>query len=58
MFSSKESNTKIETLNKKALQIIHDDFSSPYGTLLLKDNSTTFHKRNLQFLTTEIFKTI
>ena len=58
MFSSKESNTKIEKLHKRALQIIHDDFSSPYETLLLYDNSTTIHKRNLQFLMTEIFKTI
>ena len=55
---SKESNTKIEKLHKRALQIIHDDFSSPYETLLLYDNSTTIHKRNLQFLMTEIFKTI
>ena len=58
MFSGKESNTKIEKLRKRALQIIHDDFSSPYETLLLNDNSTTFHKQNLQFLMTEIFKTI
>ena len=58
MFSSKESNIKIEKLHKRALQIIHDDFSSPYETLLLYDNSTTIRKRNLQFLMTKIFKTI
>ena len=58
MFSSKESNTKIEKLHTRALQIIHYDFSSPYETLLLHDNSTSIHKRNLQFLMTEIFKTI
>ena len=58
MSSSKESNTKIEILHKRALRIIHDDFSSPYETLLLYDNSTTIHKRNLQFLMTEMFKTI
>ena len=58
MLSSEESNTKIEKLHKMALQIFHDDFSSPYDTLLPKDNSTTFHKRNLQFLMTEIFKPI
>ena len=58
MFSSKESNIKIEKLHLRAQQIIHDDFSSPYETLLLYDNSTTIHKRNLQFLMTKIFKTI
>ena len=31
---------------------------SPYETQLLYDNSTTIHERNLQFLMTEIFKTI
>ena len=58
MFLSKKSNTKIEKLHNRTLQIIHDDFSSPYETLLLNDNSTTIHKRNLKFLMTEIFKTI
>ena len=58
MFSSKESNTKIEKLRKRALQIIHDDFSSPYETLLLYDNSTTIHERDLQLLMSEILKTI
>ena len=57
MFSSKESNTKIEKLHKRALEIVHDDFSSLYETLLLKDNSSTTYKWNLQFLMTEIFKT-
>ena len=51
-FSSKESNTKIEKVRKRAIQIIDDDFSSPYETLLQKDNST------IQFLMTKIFKTI
>ena len=58
MFSGKESKNKVEKLHKRVLQIIHDDFSSPYETLLLKDNSTTIHKRNLKFLMTEILKNI
>ena len=58
MFSSKESKNKVEKLHERVLQIIHDDFSSPYETLLLKDNSTTIHKRNLKFLMTEILKNI
>ena len=58
MFSSKESNTKIEKLHERAFQIIQDDFSSPYKTLLLNDSSTTIHKRSLQFLMIEIFKPI
>ena len=60
MFSSKEANNKIEKLHKRAFQIIHKDYdsTSDYHYLLLKDKSVTIHKRNLQFLMTEIFKTL
>ena len=60
MFSSKEANNKIEKLHKMALQIIHNDYdsTSDYHDLLLKDKSVTIHKSNLQFLMTEIFKTL
>ena len=58
MFSSKESNAKLEKLHNRALQIIHVDFSLPYETMLMKNNSITIYKRNLQFLMNEIFKTI
>ena len=58
MFCSKEANNEIEKSHKNPLQIIHDDFSSSYDDLRMKDNSATIHVRNLQFLKTEIFKTI
>ena len=60
MFSTKDANNKIEKLHKRALQIIHSDYDSAinYEDLLLRDNSVTIHQRNLQFLITEIFKTI
>ena len=48
----------MEKLHERALQIIHDDFSSSYDDLHMKDNSATFHVLNLQFLMTEILKTI
>ena len=58
MFCSKEANNQKEKLHKRALQVIHDDFSSSYDDLRMKDNSATIQLRNLQFLMTEIFKTI
>ena len=58
MFCSKMANNEIEKLHKRALQIIHDDFSSSYDDLRMKDNSATIYVRNLQFLMTEIFRTI
>ena len=48
----------MEKLHKRALQIIHDYFTSSYDDLRIKDNSATIQVRNLQFLMTGIFKMI
>ena len=45
-------------LHKRALQIIHDNFTSSQDDLLMKDNLATIHVGNLQFLMREISKTI
>ena len=37
---------------------MHDNFSSSYDDLCMKDNSAIIHVCNLQFLMTEIFKMI
>ena len=60
MFSTEDANSKIDKLHKRALQIIHSGYDSAlnYEDLLLRDNSVIIHQRNLQFLMTEIFKTI
>ena len=60
MFSSKEANNKIEKLHKRALQIIRNDYdlTSDYQDLLPKNKWVTIHKRNLQYLMTEILKTL
>ena len=58
MFCSKEARNKIEELHKRALQIIHYDFISSYNDLPIKDSSATVPVHNLQFLMTEILKTI
>ena len=58
MFSSKASNDKIEKLHKQAIQIIESDFTATYENLIATDESITIHKRNLQVLMTEIYKTL
>ena len=58
MFSSKAANDEIEKLHKRALQMIKSDFTATYENLLAIDESTTIRKRNLQFLMTEIYKTL
>ena len=58
MFSSKDTNKKIDGLHKRVLRLLYDDYTLNYEELLLKDDSVCIHVRNLQFLMTEIFKTI
>ena len=49
-------NNKINRLHERCLWIIYNDKTSLFVDLLTKDGSVTIHKRNLQFLATEIFK--
>ena len=43
-------------MNKRALSLVYNDFSSSFSELLEKDKSVTIHHRNLQALAFEIFK--
>ena len=56
MFHSRKLKNKINRLHERCLRIICNDSSSTFEQLLTKDNSVSFHDRNLQPLTTEIFK--
>ena len=56
MFSSKQSNRKLEKIYERALRIISLNYKSDYNSLL--EQGCTFHVRNLQALITEIYKTI
>ena len=58
MFSSKQSNSKLEKIHECALRIISRNYMSDYSSLLEQSNVCTFHVRNLQALMTEIYKTI
>ena len=58
MFSSKQSNSKLEKIHERALRIISRNYKSDYSSLLEQNNECTFHVRNLQALMTEIYKTI
>ena len=57
MFCDRNLDTKINQIHKKALSIAYKDSSSDSNALLTKDNSVSIHKRNLQLLMTEIYKT-
>ena len=56
MFHSSDLSNKINSLHERALRITYVDRSSSFQDLLEKDNSVSIHRRNMQFLATEMFK--
>ena len=56
MFHSRRLNDKINSIHERALRITYQDNASTFQELLNKDNSVSIHHRNLQVLTTEMFK--
>ena len=57
MFHDRNVNNKINKIHERALRIAFKDTSSNFEELLTKAASVTIHQRNLQLLTTEIYKT-
>ena len=56
MFHSRSLNNKRNSLHERALRITYGDRSSSFENLLKKDNPVSIHHRNIQALTTEMFK--
>ena len=56
MFYSCRKNNKINRIHERCLQIIYNDKKSTFYELLEKDCSVSIHKRNLLFLSCEMFK--
>ena len=57
MFHDRNVNNKMNKIHESALRIAFKDTSSNFEELLTKAASVTIHQRNLQLLTTEIYKT-
>ena len=57
MFHSRRLNNRINNIHERALRIVYRDRVTSFEELLKKDRSVANHQRNLQILTTEIFKT-
>ena len=58
MFCDKSLNNKINHIHEKALRIACKNNVSDFDTLLIENNCVSIHKRNLQILMVEIYKTV
>ena len=56
MFHSRRLNNKINSIQERPLRITYQNNTLTFHKLLNKDDSVSIHHRNLQVLTTEIFK--
>ena len=56
MFCSCTMNNKINHIHERALRIVYRDYESSFLELLKKDESLTFHHRNIHQVAIEMFK--
>ena len=57
-FCSKKSMNKIERIQYRALQFLHNDYDSGYNTLLKKSDKCSMEVRRLRPMDLEIFKSL
>ena len=58
MFSSRRSNNLINRIHERSLRTVYNDTSSTFQELLQRNRSVTIHHKNIQTLTTEVFKVV
>ena len=56
MFCSGKMNKKINHIHERALRLVYQDYTTSFNDLLKKDNSLTFHHRNIHQVAIEMFK--
>ena len=52
------STNKIESIQKRALQLLYNDYTSTYDSLLAKANKPSMELKHYRILALEIFKTL
>ena len=57
MFCSRKSDSRINRIHERAMRIAHDDYESIFEQFLIRNKTIASHKKNLQYLATEIYKT-
>ena len=58
MFYSRSLKNRINHLHERCLRIVYSDNESSFEGLLRKDNTISFHQKNLQLVAIELYKMI
>ena len=58
MFSSRKSNNLINRTHERSLRTVYSDTSSTFQEILQRNRSVSIHRKNIQTLTTEVFKVV
>ena len=58
MFSSRKSDNLINRIHERSLRTVYNDTSSTFQEHLKRNRSVSIHHRNIQILTTEVFKVV
>ena len=53
---SRNLNKRINHIHERGLRMVYQDYTSPFGDLLIKDGSVCIHHRNIQLVAVEMFK--
>ena len=56
MFCSPSMNNRINRIHERALRLVYLDYTSSFKELLVKDNSLSFHDRNIHQVAIEMYK--
>ena len=57
-FTSTRSANKIDSIQKRALRLLYNDYTSTYDSLLVKENKPSMELKRYRTLALEIFKTL
>ena len=58
MFISRRSSNLINRIHERSLRTVYNDTSSTFQELLQRNGSVSIHHKNIQTLTTEVFKAV
>ena len=58
VISSQRSNNLINQIHERSLRTVYNDTSSTFQELLKRNRSVSTHHKNIQILTTEVFKVV